>query len=357
MQVRTAERVREKVLDDLVVAPPDRYAGITPDRYAGITRDRYAGVTVSRYAVADRYSSAAPAPGAGTGERYRGARYAAATGRRYQQGTGPKRQFVRRVVLVGGTWQQRGELLWLPCMEFERCFEYNWPQDGVWILGTLFNFSEAADSLMFQGAVYNPLDAYLEAQVIPDEAYTFTDEEWFPQDSEEWPHAMDLARQLRAGFAEDPERFTDDLVLKDLEMIAEWAGLSVTPLTEAILAAIAVAPAEGLGGAALDYAVWHMATNCGGDLGDKLEEAIDTIEQEEAVRRAPTENMLLSSGSLHPDTARLENEYNGHTYYQLYGTYVLDKATYHSDPTGKVVAGWRSLFLLPYGEPQRPCFE
>jgi hypothetical protein len=52
---------------------------------------------------------------------------------------------------------------------------------------------------------------------------------------------------------------------------------------------------------------------------------------------------------MHPGTAPVAREWKADPEYQIYGQYAADRIDYHSDLSGKVIGGWRSVYLQPRG--------
>jgi hypothetical protein len=112
---------------------------------------------------------------------------------------------------------------------------------------------------------------------------------------------MDLALQLRKELAADPEQVVRVLERDDLQQLAVMVGLTRTPMHMEVAAAIAADPASGLGGAALDHAVW-CRPGLFGHNGAQLSALLEIVQNEDYVRLNPMENLLLYTGSLHPGT-------------------------------------------------------
>jgi hypothetical protein len=124
-------------------------------------------------------------------------------------------------------------------------------------------------------------------------------------------------------------------------------GSTKMPMHHSVADAIAADPTSGLGGAALDYAVWRMP-GLFGHSGAELAEQLEILQQEEYLRLEPVENLLLHTGTLHPGTVGEPGVHRpGQLFYPLHGAYVVSKISYTSDLSGTVVGGWRSVYLEP----------
>ena len=245
----------------------------------------------------------------------------------------------------------KGQLIWIPSGEFERCFEAYEPE-SIWELGCVVNFDDAAAASCWLNGFDDDDDddAKLYMITIDSDRDTFVPDDWWPNDSDRWPELMDLALQLRKELAADPEQVVRVLERDDLEQLAVMVGLTRTPMHMEVAAAIAVDSASGLGGAALDHAVWCQPGLFGHN-GAQLSALLEIVQNEDYVRLNPMENLLLYTGSLHPGTTETTTPRG--KYYQMSGCYVVSKISYHSDPHGTVVGGWRQVYLERIASPKR----
>jgi hypothetical protein len=166
------------------------------------------------------------------------------------------------------------------------------------------------------------------------------------------PEVMYLALQLRGELAADPEQVIQVMTLDCLRQVADMVGLTHFPTHAEVAGAIVDNPTSGLGAAALDHAVWQDP-GLYGHGGVELQAQLNALEQKEYVRLKPVENFLLHTGSLHPGTVGEQHPGTaGNLIYPMHGAYVVSKISYHSDLTGIVVGGWRSVYLEPTGLPK-----
>jgi len=158
---------------------------------------------------------------------------------------------------------------------------------------------------------------------------------------------MERALTLRKELAADPEQLVQALEIEDLRGLDIMVGSTKMPKHRSVADAIAADPTSGLGGAALDYAVWRMPGQFG-QSGAELAERLEILQQEEYLRLDPVENLLLRTGSLHPGTVGEPGVHRpGVLVYPMTGAYVVSKVGYTSDLTGTVLGGWRSVYLEP----------
>lgn len=343
----------DDVLADITVAP-DRWAPAPPtDRWAAAaaqatvdrwapTIDRWAATTVDRWAAAAL--AGATATEAGT-DRYAAA--AATAKAEAKADTGHK--LVRRTVVIIPPHDPRGRLLWVPGDAFQECFEdrdWQW----VWRRGDLVDFDEAAENAKFTR--YEDDDYRLSAFTTDSEDDTFVEDSWGDYDEKVWTAMMGQALALRSELAADPDRVCSIMDLPCRQGLRILAGLEKTPTSREIFDAIVKDPAHGLGGAALDHAVWCDPEKFG-PTGKTLIELAQIIQDDGYMRSNPVDNFLLYSGSLHPGTVGEIDPYVlGRESYALTGEYAVVKVDYTSDLTGKVIGGWRSIYLEPFNRGQ-----
>lgn len=328
---KVREDVDNRALDDITVAPPvlDRYAGVVVDRYALIDRypetDRYA--TIDRYAEApiDRYGDTV---GTAVLDRHR---------------LTPKKKKKKKPKGVPG-----GQLLWIEAWDYESCWE-NWER-GPWRVGEALDFDEAVGQLEFTGNSYDDdCDGDDVGGVclvaVDSEKDTFACTAW-DDDSGIWPDLMPMALALRKELAGNPARTATAFDGSDLWNLGGVLGSRIPTQVEVALA-IHADSSSGLGAAALDYAIWHLPERYGHTaLADGL---ADLHRVKEEGRLEPRDNFLVHVDDLLPGTFGKQHEYYSQTtLYSMHGVYLITKVTYHSDLSGDVVAGWRSLWLKPF---------
>lgn len=344
--VKVKDVVADKVLEEIVVAPTPV---INPNRY--VEANRYVTATPAR--AADRYIAATAA--ARPASRY-------AMGRRYShinKVVRPGRKITRHITIFVPPSRHTGQLLWLPAIEFEQCYDEG-IGDADWGLGDIFDFDEATESRAWQMGCCEPgsgdvcedhCDSRIWVGNVDEEQDTFLPGFW-DRESERWPELMELAAQFRKELAADPDQVVQVLRWDGYSVLAHLAGMTRTPVPMEVVAAVRSDPQTGLGAAALDFAVWRIPEFFGHS-GAQLSEWIEEIEGEEYVGRAPIENILFHTDQLHPDTHGELGGWRNRMKYAIHGDYVVTKVNYHSDPTGRVVAGWRSLFVEPIVRQQR----
>lgn len=352
MNNETRVQERDQLLDDITVAPaPSRYADIPPvSRYAGVPK-------LDRYAAVNRYRDVPPPPVRELGPvpddlqrkvgRLDRNRYAAVN-------RPPQHQLVRRTILVVPTVRAQGRLLWVPLSAYvERVDECGGCVYPLIDIGTLIDFDYAAEVARYRWGARHPEP--VNAVTVADEAETFV-EAYDTPEADTWPELMDQALKFRAELATDPEGVALAMDLGDLQAVARWTGMDNFPVPMEVAAAIADDPDGGLGGAALDYATWRMSAQFGHggaellDAADRVEEELAELE-ESLPQIKPSENFLLYSGSLPADVASVDHPgYPGDRLYPMTGTWVVCRIDYTSDLTGKVIGGWRSLYLEPLPE-------
>jgi hypothetical protein len=342
MKTAVREQVDTSILDTITVAPApgvDRYAGVAVDRYASAAVDRYA--SVDRFGGVDWY--AAPPPAAvPKPDRYR---------RKDRYAAGNKRHPIRRTIMVIPPLRTEGRLLWVPVQAYvERMDDCGNCRVPLWERGELIDFTEAADVTTWRWGSDEPEP--IDAVTVANEAETFVDDGWRPE-CDAWPALIDQALAFRAEIAKDPELVVENLDRGDLASVAVRAGMGGMPMPREVIEAIHDDRARGLGGAALDYAVWELASRFG-PTGAELADALNHLEEEVnegPVRLLPSENFLLYTGPLPADTVGVAhpNPYHPNdVLYPMLGTWAISKVSYTSDLTGKVVGGWRSLWLEPH---------
>lgn len=345
-KVRVEER--DWLLDDITIAPAkpaDRYATAPVDRYASAPVDRYASAPVTdRYASLDRYAAAAaetvdakPAV-----DRYnRKDRYA---GKVRRAGRALHRTLVLLIPPLSG--DRKGQLLAIQSSEFERCYEEA-DDDDVWRLGYLVDFDDCAQSAEYTwGGDGEDNDYHLIGAVYDNEQDTFQEDGWWMWERPATDDLIRMALELRAVLADLPDLVVEHLYPPDLFALQVMVGMRRRPEPMEVHDAILADPRHGLGGAALDYAVWRQP-EAHGNIGEAFAELMSQVEQTEYIRRDPVETFLLHISHLNSTTEQQSSPHTGELEWVMRGQYVVADITYTSDLTGEVPCGWRSVWLEP----------
>ena len=349
-------------LQNLQVVEEDRYAALRVDpndRYAALrvaSTDRYAALRYAELA-SPRYAELAQ----------QNADHAVEVRRRKLYGDMARpnrRRKVHHYFLTAEEPPPTGQLLWLPSEDFESALDDE-PSEYVWTPGDVVCFNEAAVNRWanrWNCIEEDDQDPYLYATPIAAEVETYQPCDCLSCQVTELHPLLELAQEVRLRVGEDPARALDHLSRRDVNWVADWAGIpgSAAPPTRAeLLAAIVTSPLHGLGGAALDYITWNHAHHFGKE-GEAMEDEIVTVgENEGYVRRMPIEQLLLHSDNLHrdaPQTIPLWGKVEREPY-QLFGDYRVTRVEYHSDVNCCVIAGWRCVYLAPTGEAERPVLD
>jgi hypothetical protein len=335
---------------------PTRYAepSIIPDEVIDLPiapeENRYLAAAVqNRYTAApNRYTAAAPAP----------SRYANRYSSRYRRAgriASPLR--ITRIIIAippPRMLHPDEELLWMPAWEYDQHIED--AQGALYMPGNEVDFDWVLEMMRQDNSDLNRDDddnCELTMITVDNERETFQSDDAFFCTEVDMP--IEQALRLRAQLAADP-----DWVVQILEQMgywgpARWAGMPLQSVDQFRVAeALRKDSSQGLGAAALDSLVWEGPKYCGPD-GVQLADALSKLEDEYGVRTTPVENFLMYSGSLHPGAASRPAYWRPKKLYLMTGSYVVTKVDYHSDLTGKVVAGWRSCWLerFEYSDPER----
>lgn len=339
------------------VVEVDPFAGVTSDPWAGARAAALARPTADPWEAA-RWAPAAQAAAAQltatTASLERNLAKIRWSGAMKMHGRPTLRQQIRHDVIVP-PWKPSGsQLAWLPAYVYEESDAESFEGDCLWPTGVTLDMTQAAEDLACSGMFSPESDFYIWAQWIPDA-------EWVLQSCDCGAHEMwgleevvEVGLRLRAQLAADPDIFAAELP-GALFSVGLWAGLKHTPTVDEVMEAIILDPTHGLGGAAIDRMTWTRPEDYGGT-GEALAEAIDFYEQDTYLKRLPLENFVLPVDRLHPGTL-VSRDYSGLPRYRLFGEYATVRVDYTSDLTGAALAGWRTIYLEPYGEPRQPDFR
>lgn len=324
---REQDEALETFLEQTPVEPASRYPAVT-SRYP--PRSRYS--TASRYPpLPSRYPPRSPDPPPARADP--GARTGSKTHRIFLLNPPP---------LGIHTGEQ---LLWMTSCEFENAFEDRDPE-AMWRVGDVVDFGFALETMQWHRDNWgNPEDN----DPIELTTMTIDSEQESYQACEFCEFEIDppgeQALQLRREVLADPQLLVDAMDIDCRFGAAMWAGIKGIPTMEKILQELAADSTTGLGAAAVDLTIW---THPGllGPGGGAMVEALEAADG--YINIKPVENFLLYSGSLHPGTVRREGAWIKTKWlYQMTGKYAISEITYHSDPKGTVVGGWRSCWLEP----------
>jgi hypothetical protein len=347
-RVRTAvkEQVQSTVLDDLVVAPPENtYAPVNV--YARV--NTYA--QVNTYSSASSYATAPPSGDDKASEIIQSANEYGARNHYGPRKGAPKQ--VRRTIIVIPPQRTGGRLFWVPSTDWEECFEEYEQYDVVWEVGDCPDFDDAAEAMTFQQDFEDhPERARVEAMPIDSVSKTFRPSLAMFYSDFNIPAMAGSVRELRQELVADPEWLMRHLDISDLRHIGAWAGWAGVPMHADVFDAIHKDSVNGLGAAALDYAGWQKPERFG-ELGQEVKTTLEELSDGWSMRLCPTDNFLFHEASLHPDSEQMALG-NGRYSVRMRGRYVITGADYHSDPTGSVVAGWRSCWMEATGTPRDP---
>lgn len=327
----------------------DPYANASTDPYANASIDPYAAAAADPYAALDPYAVALKDPY--RMNPYTAKRYGLDGAKWWAMLEDERRRNVRTVHFIDlPPMRAEGELMWISAAEYNTTFEET-PWDHR--LHDAISFDEAAESANHGWITEEEEgDGYLVAMTIRQESEShMVDEMWQGERySSGWPELMDQALALRKMLEIEPEWVVDNIDRSDATVLANLLGLGRVPEPIEIIAAIREDSSHGLGGLALDHAVWYCPGRFGPE-GAEFDARLEQVCLNEGVRLDPIDNFLLHSESLHPDTKRTQHpHYPDAGLYTLTGGYVIRKITYTSDLTGTVIAGWRSLYLEPETE-------
>jgi hypothetical protein len=249
--------------------------------------------------------------------------------------------------------------LWLSDNEYQQCYEEQ-DYESMYPIGAYIDFSEAIQNAFDQreclGLNEND-DYWLYGLPIRGEVDTHKDCECPYCDERIWLSSglTDQAITLREFLLSEPDEFARSLTSSDRYYIREWSGVLRTPSQDEVLAAVLTDPMHGLGGAALDYAIWNKPEDYG-TAGEHMYELIEEVEGENGLTRIPVQSFLFRKDDLHQSTEPVMFEAIPELW-RLYGGYAVDKIEYTSDLTGKVAVGWRSCWVRPHGIAVMPEFD